>query len=91
MQLCYLKKDCSHINAVHYSSSTEHAQYGTPIMLHAVSIHTVCNFCFTYMNVPSYSSIELTVLLVDGARVRDFLRDKLVPVTKKDIVETVTV
>ena len=84
------EKDCSHINAVHYSSSTEHAQYGTRIMLHAVSIHTECNFCFTYMNFLNYSSVDLTVLLVDGLRVKDFLRDILVPVTK-DIVETMTV
>ena len=78
------EKDCSRINAVHYSSSTEHA------MLHAVSIHTVCNFCFAYMNFLNYSSVEPTVLLVDGLRVKDFLRDILVPVTK-DIVETMTV
>ena len=54
------------------------------------AIHTVYNFCFTYMNFLNYSSVELTVLLVDGLRVKDFLRDILVPVTK-DIVETVTV
>ena len=90
MQLYYLKETAA-IKMLYITVVVQ----SMPSMIHPScyilsAFILISNFCSTYMNVPSNSPVELTVLVVDGHRVRDFLRDILVPVTK-DIVETVTV
>ena len=56
------------------------------------SIHTASDFfCCTYMNVLGYTLEEVTVEIVYGLTVGNFLGDILLPVTKKGIVETVIV